>query len=541
MWNNRELKKSAKSNLKKNYWACIGICFLLLVFAAEYTSSSGIFGEKSDYGINESSIVNKELTKIDGAKAFDAEVTGSDLANELIDKLTSKIEDDNTKQATTGVMATIANGLTQTAHMFTFAYDGVQKVLSDSKPAQILVSFLGAFLSFAYYLFLQIPLRIGERRFFLENRLYHETRITRVFYIYSTPYTWNVSKIMLIKAIKLILWAFTIVGLPMKFYEYRAIPYILAENPEINSKDCFRLAKELTYGHKIEMFKFDFTYVLWMILGTFAFGLISIFFINPYYRAGQSEVHVKLREHAKARAVTLETESAESDVVEFRRLVALLNDELLYADPADERVAEIYPKLKVRAKHELPVEWDRKYTFLHIGLIFFAFAMIGYCWEVLYQFILDGALCNRGSLWGPWIPIYGVGGASVIVFLKPLGKNPKLMAALTFVLCGVIEYFTAWYFETFRHIKFWDYSDYLFNIQGRVCLEGLIMFTVLASLGLYVIAPRLDDFFAKWPNRVKVPLLTVLLVAFFGDMVYTYFHPHTGDGISSSADYYPEE
>ncbi|MDO4177053.1 MAG: DUF975 family protein [Bacillota bacterium] len=510
IWVRKELRKNSMGNLKKNYWACIGVCFLMLIFSIEYTNSAGLLDEKTDLLMTDT---------VKTAQALRSESNGSELARNLIGKSTSWIDNDYARDATRGVMATLANGMTQTSHFFTFIGDAVNKRLDKSPPAHFLVSILGAIFSLAYYMFFQVQLKVGERRFFLESRLYHDTRLTRMFYLYETTYVWNVAKIMLLRAVFWLLWCFTIVGGVMKIYEYRAIAYILAERPDIGWRECFALAKEMTYGYKWEMFKFDLSYILWFLLGSFTAGLASIFLVNPLYRGGQTETMVKLREYAKA---------AGTDHIH------LLDDEMLFEAPAGERLVDVYPTIKIKKKHELAVPWNRKYSIVHVGLIFFAFAMIGWCWEVFYHFVLNGDLVNRGSLWGPWIPIYGVGGACVVVFLKKLGDRPPLLALLTFICCGIIEYSTGWYFDNVRHIKFWDYTDYLFNLNGYICLEGLIMFTILASLGLYIIAPRFDNLFKKFPNSVKVPVLCVLSACFLGDITYTHFHPHAGKGITSA-------
>ena len=37
---------------------------------------------------------------------------------------------------------------------------------------------------------------------------------------------------------------------------------------------------------------------------------------------------------------------------------------------------------------------------------FFLGAFLGYLWEVLLFYVQDGVFCNRGFLYGPWLPVY---------------------------------------------------------------------------------------------------------------------------------------
>ena len=45
-----------------------------------------------------------------------------------------------------------------------------------------------------------------------------------------------------------------------------------------------------------------------------------------------------------------------------------------------------------------------------------------------------------------------------------------------FTLCGIVEYSTSMYLEHVKHLKYWGYSGYFLNVNGRISLEGLILF-----------------------------------------------------------------
>ena len=63
---------------------------------------------------------------------------------------------------------------------------------------------------------------------------------------------------------------------------------------------------------------------------------------------------------------------------------------------------------------------------LYYFLIFLIGAISGYIYEVIFYYITLGVLNNWGILYGPWLPIYGVG-AVFLSMLKPLKKNPILL------------------------------------------------------------------------------------------------------------------
>ena len=104
---------------------------------------------------------------------------------------------------------------------------------------------------------------------------------------------------------------------------------------------------------------------------------------------------------------------------------------------------------------------------------------------------------------------------------------------MAFILCGIVEYFTGWYLEVFKHMKWWDYSGYIFNIDGRVCLEGLIIFGLGGCAFTYCLAPLIDNLYKNINPNLKSMICLILILLFAVDMVYSHFNPNCGDGITS--------
>ncbi|MCH4207839.1 MAG: DUF975 family protein [Solobacterium sp.] len=68
----------------------------------------------------------------------------------------------------------------------------------------------------------------------------------------------------------------------VKHYEYYFVPYLLADHPEMSGKEVLALSKEMTMGHKMDLFVLDLSFILWYILNSFTLGLTNIFFVAPY-------------------------------------------------------------------------------------------------------------------------------------------------------------------------------------------------------------------------------------------------------------------
>ena len=81
-------------------------------------------------------------------------------------------------------------------------------------------------------------------------------------------------------------------------------------------------------------------------------------------------------------------------------------------------------------------------------------------------------------------------------------------------------------------MKWWDYSGYFLNINGRICFEGLLVFGLGGSFITYFAAPILDKLYAKISPKIRIIICVILLVLFGADAVYSLQHPNTGKGIT---------
>ena len=135
-------------------------------------------------------------------------------------------------------------------------------------------------------------------------------------------------------------------------------------------------------------------------------------------------------------------------------------------------------------------------------LLFIIYAMIGWILETIYTLITDKVLSNRGFLIGPICPIYGVGAVAVVFFLSKYATHPVALFILAIAICSVLEYFTSYIMEKLFKARWWDYSNNKYNINGRICLETMIPFGLIACLLVYVINPFFQGLLEQVPTDV---------------------------------------
>ncbi|MEG0829022.1 MAG: putative ABC transporter permease [Anaerovoracaceae bacterium] len=206
--------------------------------------------------------------------------------------------------------------------------------------------------------------------------------------------------------------------------------------------------------------------------------------------------------------------------------------------PVQKRVKKPKGKNAVEIKFEQmtkDVDYARKYKITSYILLFFIFASIGWCWEVSLHLIKDGVLVNRGVLMGPWLPIYGSGGVMILVLLRKWVNKPVLTFFLVMFLCTGVEYVTSWWLEYTKGMKWWDYSGYFLNINGRVCLLGAVTFAIGGTAFIYFIAPRIDNLLLKLSKKMTICLCCILVCLFAADWLHSQKHPNTGDGVTGGS------
>ena len=107
------------------------------------------------------------------------------------------------------------------------------------------------------------------------------------------------------------------------------------------------------------------------------------------------------------------------------------------------------------------------------AFLFLVGSLIGWLYEVGLHLVKDGVFVNRGMLHGPWVSIYGLGCLMMVLLKRFIGNRPALFFGVSVLGCGVMEYTSSWLSEKLYHARWWDYSNCLLNLNGRVFLGGL--------------------------------------------------------------------
>lgn len=152
---------------------------------------------------------------------------------------------------------------------------------------------------------------------------------------------------------------------------------------------------------------------------------------------------------------------------------------------------------------------------------FIIYAFIGWCTEVVYAAVSTGKLVNRGFLNGPVCPIYGFGVLAVIGLLAPVKNNLLLLYTGSVVLTSLIEFVTGWILEKVFNHKWWDYSEYPFNIKGYICLKFSLAWGTACLLIINAIHPLIQNSVSYINIEAGKIILSIFLTVITVDVIAT--------------------
>lgn len=157
-------------------------------------------------------------------------------------------------------------------------------------------------------------------------------------------------------------------------------------------------------------------------------------------------------------------------------------------------------------------------TLWRIVAYFIIYSVAGFIIETIFGVLTKGVLESRKSfLYGPFCSIYGLGAVLMILPLQRFKKNNYTLFTAGFVIGSIIEYLVSLIGELIFHIKWWDYSDQILNLNGRICVLFSLFWGLLAIYLMSDINKRVDKLIDFLKKKISMGILktAVVLVSIF--------------------------
>lgn len=245
MWSRKELKTSAKDFLKENYWEAFIVCLIVVILTTTHINTN-LTQEEFDFYMEKEGLI------------FMATKTPIKLENMVFNFIASKTFN-------TPVI---------------FISNGFYFILA--------ITFL------LFNIFIGSVLIVGQARFFFNGfRGDMNTKTLWSFFDYRDEY-FNIVHTFFLRALYTLLWSLLLLipGI-IKTYEYRMVPYILANEGLMAPTDVIQKSREMTKGHKWDIFVLDLSFVLWDLGGYLLLGL-GTYFVMPYKEATYAKLYEAL-------------------------------------------------------------------------------------------------------------------------------------------------------------------------------------------------------------------------------------------------------
>ena len=161
--------------------------------------------------------------------------------------------------------------------------------------------------------------------------------------------------------------------------------------------------------------------------------------------------------------------------------------------------------------------------YIKLFALFIIYSFVGWIIEVLFVFYDTKKLVNRGFLVGPLLPIYGCGSLLMAIFLYRYSNQIITLFVMAVFICSILEYFTSYIMEKLFKLRWWDYSDKRFQINGRVCLENAFLFGILGLLMVLFINPFFNNLLDMIPIMILRIVVGIVFVLFLIDLIVSFY------------------
>lgn len=269
MWTRKSVKQKGKKAFFGNFWKCVLVAIILSITLG--AASSG-FSSGSSLPTTFSNYVNNRNT---GSGSGSSSITYTD-------------EDGDSHEVTFDIDLTDPASVDQ--DQVNFAIGTFLAIVAIGFVIYVIISIFA--LAFKY--FLLTPFEYGCRKFFRKN-LDEPAKLSNIVYVFDSHYK-NIVKTAFLTDLFIWLWGllFIIPGI-IKAYQYRLVPYIMSENPDMSFRDAQAESARLMNGNKWKSFVLDLSFIGWHILSFFTWGLLEIFFVGPYKASTDAALYESIK------------------------------------------------------------------------------------------------------------------------------------------------------------------------------------------------------------------------------------------------------
>ena len=285
-WKRKEIKEKGKNTFKANFWKCVATALILAIVGG---GSAGAFGGGGNAVSHRDEDGNTHaINAVDADWNFEFDTDMDENGVGLV------LDTGNDDQAEAEADVAEAQDEIEAAHEELENMEIPTEAMIAFAVVMAVASLFILAIALAVDAFIANPLELGCKRFFRRN-LDEPAAMSNIAFAFDSNYK-NICKTMFLRDVYIVLWSllFVIPGI-IKSYEYKMIPYLLSENPEMTTEQAFAESKKLMTGNKWKAFVLDLSFILWDIASAATCGLLGLFWVAPYKASTQAALYEAIK------------------------------------------------------------------------------------------------------------------------------------------------------------------------------------------------------------------------------------------------------
>ncbi|MCR5047747.1 MAG: DUF975 family protein [Saccharofermentans sp.] len=285
-WKRKEIKEKGKNTFKANFWKCVATALILAIVGGGTAGAFGGGGNAFSHRDEDGNTHTINVVDADWNFEFDTDMDENGVGLVL--------DTGNDDQAEAEADVAEAQDEIEAAREELETMEIPTEAMIAFAVVMAVASLFIMAIALAVDAFIANPLELGCKRFFRRN-LDEPAAMSNIAFAFDSNYK-NICKTMFLRDIYIVLWSllFVIPGI-IKSYEYKMIPYLLSENPEMTTEQAFAESKKLMTGNKWKAFVLDLSFILWDIASAATCGLLGLFWVAPYKASTQAALYEAIK------------------------------------------------------------------------------------------------------------------------------------------------------------------------------------------------------------------------------------------------------
>lgn len=162
------------------------------------------------------------------------------------------------------------------------------------------------------------------------------------------------------------------------------------------------------------------------------------------------------------------------------------------------------------------------YSFTQWLTFFMIYSFLGWVWESCYVSVKQKKWVNRGFMHGPLLPIYGSGAVIVLLAALPFKGNVFAVYIAGMFSATILEYCTGACMEAIFKVRYWDYSNRKFNLNGHICLFCSLGWGFFSIAMVYWLHKPFERMVLMIPDNVLTPVLYIVMMIAAADFAISF-------------------